>query len=364
VYFVCLGLVVGCGGSNDSATTGGALKPTGEANPAGQLKQAGQAGKAGPTSTSRQYVTWTDPNERAFSVAVPQGWAVRGGCIRSADHLVATFEVEVRSPDQQVLLRHFRDKPGFIEANPPYFVEGTKTWGGGQIYYDVCRYCAGWQYVRQFALDNSPRDALTVTAERPWPDAQRVAAILPYAQLDVRELAYRFRRGTTQYQGAALTVTGHPLPPMGGPNLWHCAMLYLYEAPSDRLADAATAMLTFQQSMKVDPQWLASRIAATGRSSQILTELGESTFQIITSTYANRQAAEDRIFLGGSEARRGTVRVWDPVTREEQTVNTDPDSVYYWTNARGEIVGSRTADPPGPDLRPMVIVPAGAPGGQ
>jgi hypothetical protein len=111
-------------------------------------------------------------------------------------------------------------------------------------------------------------------------------------------------------------------------------------------------------SFKLDPQWEAAQAKAlrdtTGavtRSQQQMAatiaqrarEQARSNQVDVMSGWVNRNKRMDAVMQRGSEARRGTATVEDPVLGSRTVGN---DSNYYWTRPDGSIVGTNTDTPP------------------
>ena len=126
-------------------------------------------------------------------------------------------------------------------------------------------------------------------------------------------------------------------------------------AAEDQLATAVEVVKRMQQSFTVNPQWYASQHATIEAVRRITAETNKYISNIITQSYASRQATYDSIFDRYAHYQRDVVTLSDP--QIPQNYQVQAGSNYYWIDDRGMIIGTNTQFNPDPLwFREMLIV--------
>ncbi|MCC7347971.1 MAG: hypothetical protein IT538_11290 [Variibacter sp.] len=323
------------------------------------LAGTGPAGGAGAESPG--YQSWSDPVEGAFSLEVPKGWTVRGGTARRSAVDVRSV-IQVSNPDQSILIQAGdADIPPFIEPSM-FLAEGQSSSGAL-----ARRYTPGADFARDYIawrLKPVVPD-LVVDSARPLTELQaRLQALydqypLPGVRrtIDIGEVLFHGtwnRRPSRGYLYAATTR----LLIQQGPSMWFTgdiASLGGFLAAQDKVDTAIEVMKHMRESFAINPQWARAQQRTTAEFSRITTETNRYISDLISKTYASRQASYDRIFERYSRYQRGVVHVDDPQTRQRYEVQAG--SNYYWIGPNGRIVGTDSYFNPDPLwFREMLMV--------
>ncbi len=320
-------------------------------------KTKGDPGKTPPAALT--FKEYRDPKEGAFVAQVPAGWKATGGTTRPYLNFT-TFEVQATSPDGQIVILLRKNDATRVVPTPELAKVGFKEGdflpitGSGKV--PIRKYTPGAEFAKVWVLPQRSHEGFKELHVKSWPDvAKALVRLEGFEDVDVGEIRYAFERGGKAYRGGAFVVTRQFGAPGAAPSLWHCDTLALYEAPEGREQEARAALVRLLASWRIDLQWQAGMSAALKRSVAIMNEANAYTSQLITSTFWQRRATEDRIFARDSEVRLGTLQVMDPRTGEVYTV--DNTHTYYFITHDGKRYGSEDAAARDP-LRdsPLVIL--------
>ncbi len=315
--------------------------------------QGGQGGGVGGAPGGVQLpamVTFTDPNEHAFSCQVPQGWRVSGGAKRF--HAIdVRAEVVAESPADGLVVRlGDAEIPSFAMANQflasSGFPEGSNYSPGYGLQQVVLRYLPGVQFAVQWYLPRRVGQVGEVKA-RDLPEISRpVQALYNQAgipsRVDTGEATFNAQTNQGPARGYIFVQTIGATAP-GQPNLgtWKPEILYGYLARPDREALAQAVLNAMVQSYRTDPEWQARQSQTTGKVSGIVTQTNDAINRIIRDTFENRQRSQDRALERYDRgAIRGTVLVEDPNTGQKLEV--PGGSNYYWRGPGDTVVGTQT----------------------
>ncbi|MCK4304239.1 MAG: hypothetical protein KAY24_08360 [Candidatus Eisenbacteria sp.] len=329
------------------------------------------SGEAGPgtqrdvkPARKQRYVTWTDPNEHAFSVEVPQGWQVKGGMFRYAS-VDTRPAFELISPDQKIRITYGDAQlPPFVVPNPMMestgFSEGSMYSPGYGVRMQVMRYMSGRDFARQYVASglSGQHPDLRFVGERDRPElVQAVNGLYANAgmgiqfTLDAGEVSFAFSQGGQDMRGYCLATT--QLVQTGYVANWIVKDLLGCLSTRDREPEARAVLRHIMATLRVDPQWFAMQQGVAGATSQIVNNTNQEISKIITDTYEHRQRVDDDLARRRSNAILGTTDLLDQETGE--TWRVDAGHNYYWrrehTNA---IAGTGTHERPDIDFAPLV----------
>lgn len=343
------------------------VPPPGFAAPAVPSPTAPPLPPAAPTTAPAPGLSFYrahDPTESAFAVEVPRGWQVEAGSERLSAVDVRHW-VRVWSPDQQVFA--FRGDSTLGAFMLPSQLTEMANMREGSVYQGpagamvIRRYLPGVDFVRWYlggAQSRCPglrivnQESFHQSSQRLTGELNRVFGGM--AQFHIDAGVVDFACGTSGTVGSVTAttmltqVTGAASPP-----LWMVLDISGFVAPTARVPEAAEVVARLQSSFRYDPAWAAGQEQTTKQVSGILQGTQDSISRTISQTYQQRSRTLDGVFARGAEARRGTVTIDDPVTGRRAIANSHR---YYWTNPQGQIVGTDTDAPPGPNYRPLRIV--------
>lgn len=319
----------------------------------GNTLASSEAHNAKPAGAWNQF---EDPFEHAFSVAVPQGWTVRGGLFRLgySDERVM---VDVRSPDGSVAVR-LGDMaiPSYAQPTPPYHTREGEVYDlGAQAKLIVARYRTG----PEFAVLYSQARFHDLCSD-PQPDTADAGFTVPdYIPLEgagktsAGQIAWRCTTPDGPRVVFAYTRT------VQGNGIWQAPTIVSFIAPPEKSALARGIALRMAGSFRLSPAWVEhqKQMDAEGMQYQRLRQQGrvaaiqqqmrqfEAQMQAMQSqvnSFESHQAAEAAQFQSFDNALIGVTPTTDPLTGEQRDVWTGTKA-NYWVNGLGQVVNSTDA---------------------
>jgi hypothetical protein len=312
-----------------------------------------------------QFVSFTDPRERAFTVAVPAGWKTVGGLFR-ASPFVTHAAIETDSPDGQtrvvmgdpLLPTSFQE---YLPGAPPWAIQPEGSNVLGSI---VHSYMTGAWYCRYYVETRIPTfcSDLQITEMKDNPELMELAVsknpTLAQTPFNIGSVSYSCREQGRPRTGYCVALTKRSIPP---PQVqlpfirWGVDALLGYTAPPERIAQAEAVMLRMRDSVQVNTEWGMREIQGAGARSRIISGAAQEIAGMAESSRRYRDAVDDRIARLRSNATLGVTDVADPATGRRITV--DSGSGYYWVDHRGMILGTNVDTSPGVDFRRLLELP-------
>jgi hypothetical protein len=311
----------------------------------------------------RHWAVYQDPAEHAFQLEMPQGWKLSGGTARHSAlqyrHWASALSpngagiIQINDPNEPTYI-----PPSQLLATSGFRVGSTYNAGAGNTYI-VAPYQSGVQFAaswgqRRFAsYCTAPR----LASSRARPElAQQMNSLARTIGMryDYGEATFTCQRNGIDYTGYVCART--LLAQSGGPaGLWLADSIQGFFAPTRVSGLAAGVLAHMVKSFRVDQAWAERQSRTTMEVSRINSQANEAISSTIMGVWENRGAVIDRVMDEGSRDRLGIDIYSDPATGDEYTVGNT--SRYYWTDPHGDIVGTDTADPPGPGYRQLNRVP-------
>ncbi len=315
-----------------------------------------------PQPPALQFVRWQDPNERAFTVQVPEGWHVRGGLERYSP-TDCRRGVNIVSPDREIDVF-------LMDPRIPLFALPTQTLAMAGItvgsYYRlqdgtqafVRRYVPGANFAYEYAKKRFSNELanFSIIENRNRPDIARIdnrenEGLNASGQGMIRtsvtagEVTFRGTVNEQPYSGyveasTLLTVTAY-----GGTGDWLVTQLYGFNAPKSRVREAALVMKKLVSSFMWNPQWYMMQYKIRANVSHIVTQAGEEMAKIINSSFELNQKIQDKTMQKFSDAILGTIPLSDNDGQVFKVYNT---SNYYWIDGLNNIVGTKQLINPNP----------------
>ncbi len=311
-------------------------------------------GPAGDTKAAAGWNEFEDPFEHAFSLAVPQGWTVRGGLFRLG-YSDTRIMVDARSPDGAVAIR-LGDVaiPSYALPAGYHTREGEIYDLGAQARLIVARYRTG----PEFAVLYSQARFHGLCSD-PQPDMGDAGFEIPD---NLRQLA-----GT----GSAGQIAWHCKTPNGprvafvytqtaqANGIWQVPILLSFLAPPEKVELARSIILEMAGSFHLNPAWIEhqkqmdaegleyQRIRQQGRVEAIQQQVRqfEAQMQAIqnqVNAFERHQAAQGDQVRDFTNALIGVTPTTDPLTGEQRDVWTGTKA-NYWVNGLGQVVNSTDA---------------------
>lgn len=318
-----------------------------------------QAGNDGRVS----WTQFTDPFERAFTLAAPQGWTVHGGLFRMG-YSDQRAMVNLRSPDGQIEIRIGDvSVPSYTPPNPLHPREGEVYDLGAQAQMVVSRYRTGPEYA---VLYSHARFAKV--CRNPQSPASAIDFSMPdyipasnYEQSSPGQIAY-----TCQTDAGPRVMLTFVKTARSG-QIWQVPTIVSLLAPPERAAEARGIAMHCVQSLQISPQWLRyqqqmdaqgmqyqqirqqhRRDALSAQVQQFEAQMRASQAQV--NAFERHQAQSASQVEGFTNALIGVTPTTDPLTGENRQVWTGTKD-NYWVNGQGQVLNSTNA--PGPGWRQL-----------
>ena len=335
---------------------------------------------AAPAPAPLRFVTWTDPREGAYTMAVPQGWHVLGGSYRLSATDIRNGAVMI-SPDSRIRVIVGDSTLGtFTQPNQMLAMaglrEGSYQMLGDGTKLEIRRYLTGQQFARLYAQSFGQRQCsgLNITSNNQRPDLASTfvqsarSEGMGRAQLTAGDVAIACNLNGSQVSGFIVVATIIPFPGQAG--IWSVYRLYGYIAPPDRQKEAEAVYQQALQTWRINPQWQAqeqqlanSAVQQDNARSQQIRARAMQAIQddqrhisdSIMQGYEYRSRVNDEISRRQENAILGTLDVVDPETGTRYKVSNYSD--YHWMNNEGYMAGTNTYTSPGPDWRELVTLP-------
>ena len=361
-------------------------------------RTATSAGSGTEAKTPRlKFVKWTDPNEHAFSVDVPEGWKVAGGANRIArTHVNQSLQLE--SPDQNMLIVVGDAKlPFFAVPNRQqmqmYGVsEGVPFSPNGTFQQMFLRYMPALEFNKWY-LGQTLKSALNefaVTKEEEMPDLARrqtEAANKSIAKMSGPQGQETVSIATIEFKGIsrktnrpvvgalASSVVLTRFANSQGQGVWQPTQMLMTvctegEGFAKRQAVLQAALGQILNTWQVDPAWqqqLNQQVSAgtkqvLGEANAAINKTGERSKQIASNTEAARQSIMGsywkRVGAQAEQQRKFANYIGNNTdvrnTQTGQTYKADSGySSYYHDPRTGTILGTNSTTRPPIDFTPM-----------
>ncbi|HEY4838399.1 MAG TPA: hypothetical protein VIH72_07330 [Candidatus Acidoferrales bacterium] len=313
------------------------------------------------------WVKFTDPLEQAFTLEVPQGWAVKGGMFRLgySDHREM---VDMTSPDGKINIRI-----GDLSI-PPYFLpnqshrEGEIYDLGAQAQGRVARYRTGQEFSAAYGKVRFARVCASVTPKQ----SSLPPIAKPIEPAGGNNSPTKTSDGEATYscagsQGARIAYVFSQTAPAGG--LWQVTNLVSYVAPDADVAATRSIIEHAEKTFVLSPAWIQKQkqldeqalVYQRERQQARMRQLSEQVAQF----EAKMQAMQSQVnqFERGQAQRQSQFQAFDNVINgvtptvdpfgNEHDVSTGAKSSYWRNPATGETVNADKS--PGPGWQPLTI---------
>lgn len=302
----------------------------------------------------QHWQVFSDPNEGAFQVEMPQRWKLSGGTLRHNALQFRSWASAISPDDATILALNDPTEPSYVAPSAMLAAAGFRLGsiynGGGGTTYIVAPYQTGAQFA--VAWGQRKLRALCTTIKVTGGGAradlsERINAVSrPFGVThDVGEATFTCDRSGMAMTAYAFTATTRIGGAGGQGGLWYADTIEAFLAPTPVAGLAAGLLAHMVKSVHVNPAWVARQSQTNMDVSRIAAQTNAAISDSIMRGWQERGATMDRVMQQGSRARLGIDVYADPATGTQYTVaNTKK---YYWANASGTIVGTDTDTPPG-----------------
>ena len=192
-----------------------------------------------------KWARFSDPNEHAFSLDVPEGWEAVGGALRRNAIDVTAF-LRILSPDGSMML--FSSDPG-----PAFFHTA-----GLASRPDDRAYVSGKDYARGWGVQAFPALCFDVKAisDADQPDLEKGKFALTGAENHAGEVVFSCTH-TGESTRALVTVLTYEFPVRccDAPTFWGVGLLLGWIGPEDQLGNGRLMIQHLMKSAQNDPEW-------------------------------------------------------------------------------------------------------------
>lgn len=294
---------------------------------------------------ARAFYKFTDPNEGAFSMDVPQGWAVTNGSGLIRPYIDAALLFEAKSPQGQGF---FLGSPyGYVYATPNAvldfagFTEGslypTGSYSNPMM---VKKYTTASDFAMELLAKSGLAAENAVVKDRPDLLAPPNALL---AQQSAAEMTFDAVKGGKGMKSTVVVATA--LVESSGTGVWYASIMEYY-APEELMNETELLSVAMQRSFAVDPAWAKREQQEVNKRLGIISQNQNDISEIISSTFETRSQSMDEINQKWDNYILGVEDVYDPATGEHFVV--DSGSSYYWKDAQGRIIGTDIDESPLP----------------
>jgi hypothetical protein len=305
-------------------------------------------GEAAGASTI-QWIKFTDPVEKAFTLEVPSGWTVKGGLFRMG-FSDARSMVDLTSSDGRINVRLGDvSVPMYALPSQSHEREGETYDLGAQGQMVVAKYRRGPEFVvlyshaRFHELCRNPRGQ-TNPSQLSLPDA--IPSPVAPDETSTGQITYACNAAIA-YAWARTSLYK---------TLWGVSPLASFFAAEDQVELARAVLLHGAKTLSVNPEWIAyqKNMDAQGlqyqraRQEQRMAALGQQVRQFEAqmqamrqqvSAFERHQAAQAAQVGSFTNILSGVTPTIDPMTGQARTVWTGPAD-HYWANGLGDVVNS------------------------
>ncbi|MFA5259705.1 MAG: hypothetical protein WC450_00585 [Candidatus Omnitrophota bacterium] len=293
-----------------------------------------------------------EPKEKAFSLLIPQGWQVEGGILRvnplsqggAAQSIAAKLDFTVKKDSAgTVLIRWLPDMLYFDARYSPAGQMGMFPPGSNYNGMPVYPLMPASQFITQLAFPYAHPQAqdVKITGNKALTDLarsyqSRVNQFFPHLgfQYDAALSDVTYKEGATEYAEkiVALIENWGQL----GAGMWGNKETFLIRAPQDEFKKWETVFSIIQNSVKVDPRWLAGEIRGQIQRGQIALDTQQEIQHIERDIVAHRQKTNAEIHNDMFLTLTDQEEYVNPYTNEIDTGSNQWK--HRWVNESGDII--------------------------
>jgi hypothetical protein len=289
--------------------------------------------------------------EGAFEIGFPQGWNVDARTIRNPTGMGVYSQVLAKSADETAAYTAYSPFPlTFTIPNAIGMRFGRlphTTYRDSGVEYRVEQYMDPVAFLQFLSRQDDRFRGMTVGSVKSLPAQSSGVSVDKAAYI---EIAFPERH----VQGGAFIRT-YGWGGNAGQGLW-LANVTIWTAKAGHEEEGLHAFLESFRTVRLNPQWAAAQRNATAQQTNIMANV-YNDLKTITQANVNRQVdAETDNVRRGVNVATGE----DTYTDTEGNlhhIQIDGTSNYYWKRPTGDIVGTSTAQAPGPDVTQLLHVP-------
>ena len=292
-----------------------------------------------------QMETWTDPNEGAFTIKIPEDWLVEDGSGLIRPYIDACYHVFAYSAD---------GTRGFLFESPYEYIFVEPTWTlemsgftQGSLYdlsgglfrpMMVWTYLDASGYITDILEPVFEQQGAVAQGITDRPDIVSAYSALPWVS-EVTAAEETFIDSSMTH----VCVISDQRQLSGDIGVWAVALAY-YWAPTEDIELVEKIISEMIDSFQIDPTWAANEQEQVYIRYGIISRTGNDIANTITSAFKARSESLDITANKFSNAILGIEDVYDPETGEHWTVPSG--SNHYWSDVYGDVYGTGSYTPP------------------
>jgi len=321
-----------------------------EITPDANGEKSNSDGENGPSAVFHRM---SEPNERAFSFLLPEGWNISGGITRvdpntsggSGNAIEAKLYMKISSPDNKAGMgwlpdTRFFDMRRFPGQNPaaPLFTDGSNY--NGMM---VMRLMAPADFIKEIAVPFAHPHAqnLQITAVQPLPELsvkyrQLSALMLPgyHFEYQTAIVSMEYSENGIQYS-EKMVCSIEDWGQLGG-GLWSNKETWYVRAQKPLFEPMAPVFATIGHSVKLNPEWMAREIRSQQVNSNIALQTQRDIERIDREISEHRSHTNSEINNDMYLNLTGQEDYTNPFTGETERGTSDWN--YRWENEQGDVI--------------------------
>ncbi len=292
-----------------------------------------------------RFTVWTDPNEKAFTMLLPQGWKAIGGTLRTISGTNdADFWFNATDSTHREIIFAADALAYYVLPAPLLGPDGSIYPGSTLPIPTVYDYRSASDYIRQFILPSlqkstSPDIQIVNITDYSILNSSSSSPVAVITQATGATAILSFTKDNEQYRVGVNVIT------LGWATGWD-AIVFAAAAPQndfDRVTKLATMIIP---SFTERTAWVKNEIIQKEARTGIRVNLQQYMENSISQRYAEKNAVTDATSQAWSEAMLGTHVVKNSATGDVYTVPNDYQ--YWWSDAHGNLVGTISDSNPDP----------------
>lgn len=283
------------------------------------------------------FYNFTDPNEGAFTIQIPETWEVSedSGLIRP--YIDAGVKLLVTSPENQQFL--FLSPYGIYTVPNDLltfsgFPEGSNY--GGML---VKNYAEAEDLLNEIVKKINAEIEIVEIIDRPDLISENPGPLIK--QQSAAEITYTFNSEGDRIINKLIAY--NYLMESSGMGIW-MASIFGYSSPESLFNETEYLVLKSAETFKVNPSWAIREAQEVNKRLNILTSTQDSISETISSSFEYKSESQDKISNEWGKAILGVEEVYNSETGDTWYV--DSGANYYWEDNQGRVWGTETDEDP------------------
>lgn len=299
-----------------------------------------------------------EPREHAFSLLMPRGWQVEGGIFRvnpvtqggPAQSIAAKLDFAVKKDHEgTVMTRRLPDMFYFDARHTPAGQMGMFPPGSNYNGMTVYPLMSALGFINDMAFPYAHPQAsdIRVVEQRPMPELARVylqvaRAVAPMIDFsyDAAIITVTYREGGVRYKEKMFCVIENW--GQAGAGMWGNKDVFLVRAPEADFDEWAPVFSIMQESVRINPSWLAAEIRGQIERGEIAARTQSEVQRIERDITNHRQKVNAEI----------NNDMFLTLTEQEEYVNPYTNEVemgsnqwqHRWVNETGDVIYTNDGD--------------------